>query len=450
MATKTLYLENTALFTEQWRKSETAPAAADEVTSLKNGKVAAGNYFCFRPGITDNNTYGASFQEIASLWRSQVTYSGTFASGNFTIAFKVKNRAAYAHAGQVYARIYRTTVANPAVGNLTKMNSVDGASSTITFSATAGQIITGTLVVNCNQNLVLTNEYLVIILNWKVTTAGGNTNAGVKYMVNEGAAEDYLTTNWTPAVVVITGSAAGSGVGTASIAGKVIVLASASSSGAGAGSSIGTVIKLGSASASGMGDGQVTAVVKVLAFASALGAGSGQAAAYLIIPAAAGGSGSGMGAASAVLIILSSALASGIGTGLASGNVISPFVSGSAYGSGQGNGQVSPLVIVISPANGEGIGVGRAEALLTVLAEAVASGIGSGQAASLVKELAAALGEGNGSGWVITSVYYGVLKRWDGGAWVKEPLEVYLSGSWQAKPLKRWDGSAWKEVDITG
>ncbi len=205
MATKTLYLENIALFTKVWRKSETAPSVADEVTSVKNGKTAANNYFAFIPGITDNTVYSASFIEGdadgAHGWRSKDLYSGTFASGNWTITYKVKNRVGYAHAGQIYARIYRTSNPDPTVAQLTKMNSADGVSAIISFSATAGEIKTGTFTINCNQNLTLTNEYLFIIFNWKVATAGGNVNAGVKFMVNEGAAEKEDTTNYTPSVV---------------------------------------------------------------------------------------------------------------------------------------------------------------------------------------------------------------------------------------------------------
>ena len=45
--------------------------------------------------------------------------------------------------------------------------------------------------------------------------------------------------------------------------------------------------------------------------------------------------------------------------------------------------------------------------------------------------------------------YYGILKRWTGSTWIKEPLKIYL-GSWQTKPLKRWDSSQWREIDTTG
>ena len=46
--------------------------------------------------------------------------------------------------------------------------------------------------------------------------------------------------------------------------------------------------------------------------------------------------------------------------------------------------------------------------------------------------------------------YSGILKRWTGATWVKEPLQTFLAGSWQSKPLKRWDGSSWKLIDTTG
>lgn len=205
MAIKTLYFENVALFTKVWRKSETAPAAADEVTSLKTGKNSAGNYFAFIPGITNNTVSDAAFIEGdadgAHGWRSEITYNGSFATGNWTIAYKLKNRAAYAHAGRIYARIYRTTQADPTVAQLTKMNSADGFSAIISFSATADEIQTGTFTVNCDQNLTLSNEYIFIVLNWLITTAGGHANAGVKCVVNEGAAEKYDTADFTPSIV---------------------------------------------------------------------------------------------------------------------------------------------------------------------------------------------------------------------------------------------------------
>jgi hypothetical protein len=49
-----------------------------------------------------------------------------------------------------------------------------------------------------------------------------------------------------------------------------------------------------------------------------------------------------------------------------------------------------------------------------------------------------------------TVIYYGILKRWSGSAFVKEPLKVFMGENWQGKPLKRWSGTAWLQVDIVG
>jgi hypothetical protein len=46
--------------------------------------------------------------------------------------------------------------------------------------------------------------------------------------------------------------------------------------------------------------------------------------------------------------------------------------------------------------------------------------------------------------------YSGVLKRYDGTSWVKEPLKTYTGGSFQSKSLYYWDSLAWVEVDISG
>jgi hypothetical protein len=200
--TKTLYFENVGLFTKVWRLSETAPAAANEDTSVKNGKTSANNYFAFIPGTANNDIYSTSFTEGdadgAHGWRSQVKYNGSFASGNWTIAYKLKNRHNSAHAGSIYARIYRTAYDDPTTAQLSQMNSVDGFSDIISFSS-ADEVKTGSFTVNCNQNLTLNNEYVFIIFNWLVTTPGTNPNSGVKLVVNEGTAESVVTPEWTPA-----------------------------------------------------------------------------------------------------------------------------------------------------------------------------------------------------------------------------------------------------------
>jgi len=199
----TLYFESVELSTKVWRLSEVAPDSANEATSIVNGKVSSGNYFAYVPGIANGATYGASFIEGdadgAHGWRSENIYNKTFPSGNWAIAYKLRNKDANAHEGTINVRVYRTSYANPTTAQLTKMNSADGVSATISFAATAGEIKTGTVTVNCNQNLTLTDEYIFIILNWKVTTAGKKATVGSIMVVNEGVAE-RVETPWEPPV----------------------------------------------------------------------------------------------------------------------------------------------------------------------------------------------------------------------------------------------------------
>jgi hypothetical protein len=49
-----------------------------------------------------------------------------------------------------------------------------------------------------------------------------------------------------------------------------------------------------------------------------------------------------------------------------------------------------------------------------------------------------------------TIVYNGILKMWNGSAWVKAKLKRWDGSAWVATTLKRWDGSAWKNTDTTG
>lgn len=46
--------------------------------------------------------------------------------------------------------------------------------------------------------------------------------------------------------------------------------------------------------------------------------------------------------------------------------------------------------------------------------------------------------------------YSGVLKRWTGASWIKEPLKRWTGAAWVPAVLKRWTGTEWVQVDTTG
>lgn len=37
----------------------------------------------------------------------------------------------------------------------------------------------------------------------------------------------------------------------------------------------------------------------------------------------------------------------------------------------------------------------------------------------------------------------GLIKVWNGSAWVEKPVKVWDGAAWVTKPLKRWGGSTW-------
>lgn len=46
----------------------------------------------------------------------------------------------------------------------------------------------------------------------------------------------------------------------------------------------------------------------------------------------------------------------------------------------------------------------------------------------------------------ISVVAKGLIKTWNGSAWVKKPVKVWNGSAWVKKPVKVWNGSAWVET----
>ena len=42
-----------------------------------------------------------------------------------------------------------------------------------------------------------------------------------------------------------------------------------------------------------------------------------------------------------------------------------------------------------------------------------------------------------------TAAAGGLMKVWNGSAWVEKPVKVWTGSAWVAKPVKVWNGSAW-------
>ena len=202
-ATKTFLLTNGSAFTGSWQMAESnSTPSTDVVTSLKTGTSAAGNYFIFQPGVTDNTTKSTTLPTDCTKtgWRSDSTLNGTFTAGNWTFNVKLVNRAKYAHAGIVYLRIWK---GNSDMTTATAITGWSASPNTISFSATAGEIKTDSFTVSVSET-TLSGEYLFVEYAWKVTTAGGNVNAGVKFTSDEATGETIVTTDFTAVSITLT------------------------------------------------------------------------------------------------------------------------------------------------------------------------------------------------------------------------------------------------------
>jgi len=47
-------------------------------------------------------------------------------------------------------------------------------------------------------------------------------------------------------------------------------------------------------------------------------------------------------------------------------------------------------------------------------------------------------------------LYFGVLQKWTGAAWVKAKLLRYTGAAWVQAKLRKWNGTEWKEFNVTG
>ena len=41
----------------------------------------------------------------------------------------------------------------------------------------------------------------------------------------------------------------------------------------------------------------------------------------------------------------------------------------------------------------------------------------------------------------------GLIKMWNGTAWVQRPVKVWNGTKWVTKPVKAWSGAAWVKTD---
>jgi len=152
-------------------------------TDILTGTTAINNYFIINP-FTQTKTFVSSPPTAIQYkgWCSPDLITKTYPKGYWILYYELKNRAAYAHAGTIYVKYWKSSNidmsgATPLTSWIPYVN--------VSFSATAGQIINGSSAVYVPNDISLNNEYLYIEFAWKITTKSTSSTAGFSFVVGE-------------------------------------------------------------------------------------------------------------------------------------------------------------------------------------------------------------------------------------------------------------------------
>src|SRR5262245_19114951 len=221
MAVKTWYVQqDLATGSNHQELSETDPgteAFASPVTgwvvSTTAGGTAPYDAQTEQAAATFTGTHpDGSINTAGDCWRTESTYNGNFASGNWEIHFTCRQNTNPPGQGRILFRMFRSANA-------------DGSSATeITGATQTGSTVTPTTS-TVDSNLTtfnpgafsVSNEYIFFQLAWERITGGGMTSADVNMRVGNsaGAGSRVISADFTALPTSTTGAAAGTGSATA-------------------------------------------------------------------------------------------------------------------------------------------------------------------------------------------------------------------------------------------
>jgi len=192
----TYYLSDDDLIALQYELLKTtAPSTLDEAQGWTVDKKTALASPYKPETIQPATTFVSEPSVFGALgYRTQSPLTGSFASGNWFLSFKVKCNAYYVQRGRVKFRLWRSTNADGS--GATQITSGWNLSNEITFSS-PNSYNTGSAGASLGI-VTLTNEYLFLEIEWYATVSGGNNSAAVYWVHNEGDAERLDTPAWAP------------------------------------------------------------------------------------------------------------------------------------------------------------------------------------------------------------------------------------------------------------
>lgn len=203
MAALTFYIKNAAASGSSHgslQQGGTAPSTATTGTGWTVAKITAPNYALMIYATTRASTVftttavPSAGPTTTDCWRSENTLTGTFASGNFTVAISfISTSTSATQDGRFRVRIWKSS-------NATGTGAVELASGGVVQSTIATNLTTSaqnlTATVAVNQNLTFTAEYLFIQVAWEVTGAG-SANACDVIFRTDGTNSKITTTSFS-------------------------------------------------------------------------------------------------------------------------------------------------------------------------------------------------------------------------------------------------------------
>ncbi len=171
-AQRTLYFTKSAIATNVWKLSESSPPGpADSTSQVSNASDTTGWYHV-DAGLSDNTADPSEFSDTHppdnTLWVSEGTYSGDFASGNWVFTLRKSDnksgRVGYAHVDLFRSSSQTNQSAATFIADCTNgSDDWTGGAATLTVTcSTAG-------------TTTLSGEYLVVHLSNNVSSGGTGT-----------------------------------------------------------------------------------------------------------------------------------------------------------------------------------------------------------------------------------------------------------------------------------
>jgi len=171
--TVSYYRRQTRAENKLWVMDGSYSTTANYTTEIVTGNTSASNYYLINPFTNQTIANGTSLPSNVLLqgWRTSTRV--TLKESGYRVDGVARNRDASAHAGRVYARLWKSQYSN--MSNSVAISGWQYA--TVTFTATAGEERSFSVYFEVTNPP--NNEYLYVEFAWYISTASSSQTAGL-------------------------------------------------------------------------------------------------------------------------------------------------------------------------------------------------------------------------------------------------------------------------------